>query len=76
MKDYNKLMSYGCGIVKKKDNFGGDLYFIPRAVRGRNKTRCFNELIKKGWKVCQNDNYITDGEFYGHNNVSIGIIFE
>ena len=78
MTDYKSLMESNPEIVKTQDNFGADFYHIPRDIRGRNKTKIFNILLRRGWKQQPNPEYLSfnDNQFYAHNHKTIGIIIE
>tara|TARA_R110002050_G_C8684214_1_gene493233 strand:+ start:429 stop:632 length:204 start_codon:yes stop_codon:yes gene_type:complete len=50
-------------IIKTQGNFGGNVYYMKLSlVKGRNL------LIKNGWKLCSNPNYLTNGLNTGHYN--------
>ena len=49
--------------IKTQGNFGGNVYYMKLSlVKGRNL------LIKNGWKLCSNPNYLTNGLNTGHYN--------
>ena len=46
-----------------KDNFNNNTYIMQTTrVKGR------NYLIKKGWKLCRNNNFYTNNINYAHYN--------
>ena len=50
-------------IKQVKSNFGDNVYYMKLSkVKGKNL------LLKNGWKLCSNPNYLTNGVNTGHYN--------
>ena len=50
-------------IKQVKSNFGDNIYYMKLSrVKGKNL------LLKNGWKLCSNPNFLTNGANTGHYN--------
>jgi hypothetical protein len=56
----------------KLDYFGGNTYYIPPQVLSKRKS--WNMLVKRGFQVQPNKEYLRKGNIYAHNNTLINYL--